>query len=80
MSRKMDVIRALKDADYRDSLSDEERAQLPESQAGVIELESAEMEAVTGAAVVAFLGTYSCTKSWGGGCHCTCSSFTYQLS
>ena len=78
MSRKMEVIRALKDADYRDSLSDEERSLLPESQAGVIELESADMEAAVGGAVFALLGSYSCTKSWGGGCHCTCSTLTYQ--
>jgi mersacidin/lichenicidin family type 2 lantibiotic len=77
MSRKMDVIRALKDADYRDSLSDEERALLPESQAGVIELESAEMEEVHGG--LALFGSYSCTKSWGGGCHCHCPSSDLTL-
>ncbi|MBD2208057.1 mersacidin/lichenicidin family type 2 lantibiotic [Calothrix sp. FACHB-1219] len=33
-----DIIRAWKDEDYRNSLSDEQRSQLPENPAGMIEL------------------------------------------
>ncbi|MBD2249946.1 mersacidin/lichenicidin family type 2 lantibiotic [Nostoc parmelioides] len=33
-----DIIRAWKDEDYRNSLSDEQRSQLPENPVGMIEL------------------------------------------
>jgi mersacidin/lichenicidin family type 2 lantibiotic len=77
-AKKVDVVRALKDVDYRESLSEEERAHLPQSQAGLIELSGADLEEVLGAAGVAvaggyLLGSYSCTKSSGGGCHCHCN-------
>ncbi|MBW4577389.1 MAG: mersacidin/lichenicidin family type 2 lantibiotic [Aphanothece sp. CMT-3BRIN-NPC111] len=44
------IIRAWKDAEFRNSLSAEELASLPENPAGVIELTDAEMKSVTGAA------------------------------
>jgi mersacidin/lichenicidin family type 2 lantibiotic len=44
----MDIIRAWKDEDYRLSLSDAERALLPEHPAGLIELAAAELDAVEG--------------------------------
>ncbi len=44
----VDIIRAWKDEEYRNSLSKEQRAQLPEHPAGLIELEDAELEAVAG--------------------------------
>lgn len=43
-----DIIRAWKDEDYRMSLSKEERAQLPENPAGLIDLMDAEMSMVGG--------------------------------
>jgi mersacidin/lichenicidin family type 2 lantibiotic len=43
-----DIIRAWKDEEYRNSLSESERAQLPENPAGLIELADAELEAVAG--------------------------------
>jgi mersacidin/lichenicidin family type 2 lantibiotic len=43
-----DIIRAWKDAEYRMSLSKEERAQLPENPAGLIELMDGEMVLVGG--------------------------------
>jgi mersacidin/lichenicidin family type 2 lantibiotic len=43
-----DIIRAWKDEEYRNSLSESERAQLPENPAGSIELADAEQEAVAG--------------------------------
>lgn len=42
------IIRAWKDAEYRMSLSEEERAQLPENPAGLIELIDAQMSMVGG--------------------------------
>jgi mersacidin/lichenicidin family type 2 lantibiotic len=47
MSR-LDIIRAWKDEAYRLSLSETERAQLPEHPAGLIELLDEEMGAVAG--------------------------------
>ena len=41
---KMNIIRAWKDEDYRLSLSEAERALLPEHPAGLIELSGAEMD------------------------------------
>ena len=43
-----DIIRAWKDEDYRLSLSEAERALLPEHPAGLIELAGAEMDGVEG--------------------------------
>jgi len=40
------IIRAWKNEEYRNSLSDAERAQLPENPAGLIELPDEELDAV----------------------------------
>jgi mersacidin/lichenicidin family type 2 lantibiotic len=45
---KFDIIRAWKDASYRNSLSAEELALLPSNPAGEIELTDADLEAVNG--------------------------------
>ena len=47
---KIDIIRAWRDEEYRLSLSEEERAQLPESPVGVVELEDAGLGIKGGAA------------------------------
>jgi len=44
----MEIIRAWKDEEYRLSLSEEQRAQLPENPAGLIELTDVELEAAVG--------------------------------
>ena len=44
----LDIIRAWKDDEYRLSLSEAERAQLPEHPAGLIELEDEALGAVAG--------------------------------
>ena len=44
----LEIIRAWKDEEYRLSLSEEQRAQLPENPAGLIELTNAELEAAVG--------------------------------
>ncbi|MBD2208058.1 mersacidin/lichenicidin family type 2 lantibiotic [Calothrix sp. FACHB-1219] len=46
-----DIIRAWKDEDYRNSLSDEQRSQLPENPAGMIELPSEVTETLAGGAL-----------------------------
>ena len=43
-----DIIRAWKDEEYRMSLSEEKRAQLPEHPAGLIELTDTELELIGG--------------------------------
>jgi mersacidin/lichenicidin family type 2 lantibiotic len=43
-----DIIRAWKDEEYRNSLSEEQRAQLPENPAGMVELPEADMESIAG--------------------------------
>ena len=45
---KIDVIRAWKDEAYRFSLTEAERAQLPEHPAGIIELRDEQMCSVVG--------------------------------
>jgi len=45
---KVDVIRAWKDQDYRDSLTEEQKAQLPENPVGLIELTDEDMSSVSG--------------------------------
>jgi mersacidin/lichenicidin family type 2 lantibiotic len=44
------IIRAWKDEDYRNGLSDEQRAQLPAHPAGLGELADEELDLVTGGA------------------------------
>jgi mersacidin/lichenicidin family type 2 lantibiotic len=44
----LEIIRAWKDEEYRLSLSEEQRAQLPENPAGLIELTDAELDAAVG--------------------------------
>ncbi len=47
----VDVIRAWKDEEYRLSLSDAERAQLPVHPAGLVELQDAELDQAAGGTV-----------------------------
>jgi mersacidin/lichenicidin family type 2 lantibiotic len=44
----IDIIRAWKDEDYRNSLSPEQRALLPENPAGMVELEDGELAGIEG--------------------------------
>ena len=56
----VDVIRAWKDEEYRLSLSDAERAQLPAHPAGLVELQDAELDQAAGGAVTDWI---TCTNS-----------------
>jgi mersacidin/lichenicidin family type 2 lantibiotic len=58
-----DIIRAWKDEDYRLSLSEAERALLPEHPAGLIELAGAEMDGVGG-------GGFTSVTDEAGSCGC----------
>jgi mersacidin/lichenicidin family type 2 lantibiotic len=46
---KIDIIRAWKDEEYRNSLSSEEQAMLPANPAGALELSDADLEGIHGA-------------------------------
>lgn len=64
---KREIIRAWKDEAYRSSLSEEERAQLPENPAGAIELREDELANAAGGTVTCLfspvvIGTYNNTE------------------
>lgn len=59
---KKEIIRAWKDEAYRNSLSQAERAMLPENPAGIVELTGAELEAAAGGRYEDLPFTASC--SW----------------
>ncbi|MEM1183246.1 MAG: mersacidin/lichenicidin family type 2 lantibiotic [Acidobacteriota bacterium] len=46
--KKIDTVRALRDADYRNSLSQAELAQLPANPAGISSVEDTALKSVTG--------------------------------
>jgi len=45
---QQDIIRAWKDEEFRNSLSEDQRSQLPENPAGIIEMADATLESVVG--------------------------------
>ena len=55
---KIDIVRAWKDEEYRLSLTETQRASLPESPAGAIELTEVELSSVAGGITTAL-----CTAS-----------------
>ena len=55
----MDIIRAWKDEEYRLSLTEEQRALLPDNPAGLLELSDADLESVQGGICNSFMG---CTR------------------
>ncbi|AUB42030.1 Type 2 lantibiotic, leader peptide domain [Nostoc flagelliforme CCNUN1] len=68
----IDIVRAWKDEEYRNSLSEEQRAQLPENPAGTGELSDETMETVAGGHANTekkVLGV--CIKTVGAGDPCT---------
>jgi mersacidin/lichenicidin family type 2 lantibiotic len=58
-----EIIRALKDADFRSTLTDAERAQLPQHPVGLIELADSELDAPAGGDLISYLFC-----SWALGC------------
>ena len=67
-----DIIRAWKDEDYRMSLSEEERAKLPEHPAGLIELTDEELGFIGGGydGGVGSTVTVNSQICWSSGCAC----------
>jgi mersacidin/lichenicidin family type 2 lantibiotic len=61
----MDIIRAWKDEEYRLSLSEAERALLPESPVGMIELTDEELDGASGGCCTYYCptGTQQCSQS-----------------
>lgn len=57
---KIDIVRAWKDSEYRASLSDAERALIPENPAGMVELTDEELEGVAGGASDSYGATACC--------------------
>jgi len=55
---KLDVIRAWKDAEYRSSLTDHQRALMPENPAGALDLSELDLNSVAG-------GTEATPPIWG---------------
>jgi mersacidin/lichenicidin family type 2 lantibiotic len=51
-----DIIRAWKDEEYRLSLTEEQRALLPDNPAGLLELSEADLESVQGGFCNSFMG------------------------
>ena len=63
--KKIDVIRAWRDEEYRDSLTEQELSSLPENPAGMATVDDSALRSVNGAATVRFCGTTfvdSCVK------------------
>ncbi len=50
--KQIDIVRAWKDQDFRDSLSSEDRASLPANPAGMVELSDADLGKVSGGASI----------------------------
>jgi len=64
----IDVVRAWKDEQYRMSLTESERANLPQNPAGVVELNDSDLEGVAGGSMdealdVSVTATSCCTYS-----------------
>ena len=60
MKKKIDVVRAWRDEEYRDSLSAEERAGLPESPAGLATISDETLRSITGGCCIT---NYQCSKA-----------------
>ena len=70
--RKKDIIRAWKDEEYRQSLSEDDRKLLPQNPAGFMELSDAELGGVAG-------GTEAMPDpTWGAGTLACCSWVTHE--
>ena len=68
----IDIVRAWKDEEYRNSLSEEQLKQLPENPAGMIELSDENMETIAGGYPLEHVNTG--TGSTNPPCRCTCYS------
>ena len=51
MHKKIDVVRAWRDEEYRNSLTEQERASLPENPAGMATVDDSSLRSITGGAI-----------------------------
>lgn len=72
MNKKVDVVRAWRDEEYRNSLTEEERASLPENPAGMADVSDSVLRSVAGGCGT-YKYTYACMSNWEG-----CSSLPYD--
>ncbi len=70
---EFDIVRAWKDAHYRQSLTTEQQAQLPENPVGELELSEAELEMVSGGSDQTGPSFIRCQIT--GGDHSQCPTF-----
>jgi mersacidin/lichenicidin family type 2 lantibiotic len=73
--RKLDIVRAWKDEDYRMSLSEAERGMLPTNPAGLIEISDGELGVVAGGELIHPVGSFQVICTLIGGCN----SNLYQI-
>jgi len=59
---RIDVVRAWKDLDYREGLSEAERAALPANPAGLVELADAELAGAAGGVAIGHVNTWNCSS------------------
>ena len=73
-----DIVRAWKDAEYRQSLSAEEQALLPEHPAGAIELTDEALEAANGGEILAITDSQDpCPPTYFNTCYSACLTNYY---
>jgi mersacidin/lichenicidin family type 2 lantibiotic len=60
--KKIDVVRAWRDEEYRNSLTEAERASLPENPAGLAVVEDSVLQSITGGCGTPTTFVYSCVK------------------
>jgi mersacidin/lichenicidin family type 2 lantibiotic len=62
--KKIDVIRAWRDEEYRDSLTEQERSSLPENPAGMATVDESALRGVSGSVSIGCTTTFvsSCVK------------------
>lgn len=65
------IMRALKDEQYRMSLTEEERQQLPENPAGVFELREEDLSSIAGGRMLETYATGACSDGCTGRLGCT---------
>ncbi|MDF5720225.1 MAG: mersacidin/lichenicidin family type 2 lantibiotic [Rhizonema sp. PD37] len=69
----IDIVRAWKDEEYRNSLSDTKLAQLPQNPAGLIELTDFDMRSIMGGLQQAQARMANTGTGSGAGCSCWCT-------
>lgn len=76
----VDVVRAWKDASYRNSLSDAQRAALPANPAGMVDVDALELGTIDGGLGKYFSGnTGTCGNSCGTCGTCGCGNGIFEL-